>query len=277
MQDFQGKVAVITGGASGIGLAMAERFAREGCKIVIADIEAGALERSVLKLKSDGVDVLGVETDVSKRASVEALLVKTLAAYGRVNIVCNNAGVQVAGPTWQTSQGQWEWIMGVNLWGVIHGVCVFVPQMIAQGDECHIVNTSSAAGFISMPMMAAYHVTKHGVVALSESLSQELAQQQPSIGVSVLCPAFVQTNLHESERNRPSALNDASTMPSELQTAIKQGVTALVAGGKPASEIADAVLRAIRARQFYILTHPEMQGGVQGRVDRVMAAFNNQA
>jgi NAD(P)-dependent dehydrogenase (short-subunit alcohol dehydrogenase family) len=271
MQDFQNKVAVITGGASGIGLGLAERFAREGCKLVIADIEAAALERAVAALKATGADVIGVPTDVSKREAIENLLAKTLERFGRVNILCNNAGVQLAAPTWQLTEKQWQWLMGVNLWGVIHGVSVFVPQMLAQGDECHIVNTSSMAGLLSVPMMSAYQVTKHGVVTLTETLSQELKQQGSSIGVSVLCPAFVQTNLHESERNLPAGAGD-SLMPKALEDAIKQSVTQLVTTGKPVTVVADAVLDGIRNKRVHILTHPEMIGVFEARAKRIVDA-----
>jgi NAD(P)-dependent dehydrogenase (short-subunit alcohol dehydrogenase family) len=272
VETFEGKVAVVTGGASGIGYAMAERFARAGVKLVIADIEAGALERAVTGLREKGAQALGVQTDVSKRSSVEALLQRTLEAYGGVHIVCNNAGIQVAGPTWQMTQGQWEWILGVNLWGVIHGVSVFVPRMLEQGDECHVVNTASAAGLLSVPMMSAYQVTKHAVVTLSESLAMELEQQQSKIGVSVLCPAFVQTNLHEAERNRPAELQDRAIMGEPMQVLVKQAITQLVTGGKPASVIADAVLDAVRAKRLYILTHAEVLPAFKARADRILAA-----
>jgi NAD(P)-dependent dehydrogenase (short-subunit alcohol dehydrogenase family) len=272
MQDFQDKVAVITGGASGIGYALAERFARERMKLVIADIESHALQAAVERLRASGAAAIGVQTDVSKRPDLERLLKETLAAYGNAHVLCNNAGVQVAAPTWQISQGEWEWLLGVNLWGVIHGISVFVPQMLAQGDECHVVNTASMAGLISTPMMAAYQVTKHGVVTLSETLALDLAQHQAKIGVSVLCPAFVQTNLHESERNRPNALKDESTLPPELRDLIKQSVNALVSGGKPASEIADAVLGAIRARRVHVITHPEVMPAFEKRAAIIQAA-----
>lgn len=272
MQEFADKVAVVTGGASGIGYALAERFAAERMKLVIADIQADALEAAVQRLRAGGAQAIGVKTDVSKRADLERLLKETLAAYGSVNILCNNAGVQVAAPAWQVSQGEWEWLLGVNLWGVIHGVSVFVPQMLAQGDECHVVNTASMAGLISTPMMAAYQVTKHAVVTFSETLSLDLAQQQSKIGVSVLCPAFVQTNLHESERNRPNALQDESQLPSEVRDLIKQSVTALVTGGKPPSEIAEAVLRAIRERRVHVITHPEVMFAFDKRVAIIQAA-----
>jgi NAD(P)-dependent dehydrogenase (short-subunit alcohol dehydrogenase family) len=272
MQEFADKVAVVTGGASGIGYALAERFAAERMKLVLADIEASALDAAVQRLRARGTQAIGVQTDVSKRANLERLLQETLAAYGAVHVLCNNAGVQVAAPAWQVSQGEWEWLLGVNLWGVIHGISVFVPQMLAQGDECHIVNTASMAGLISTPMMAAYQVTKHSVVTLSETLSLDLAQHQSKIGVSVLCPAFVQTNLHESERNRPNALQDESALPAEVRDLIKQSVTALVTGGKPPSEIAEAVLGAIRARRVHVITHPEVMFAFDKRVAIIQAA-----
>jgi NAD(P)-dependent dehydrogenase (short-subunit alcohol dehydrogenase family) len=271
MQEFRDKVAVITGGASGIGYALAERFAREGCKVVIADIEAGALERAQKTLRDGGAEVLAVQTDVSKREAIDNLLARTLAAYGRANILCNNAGIQIAGPTWQITPREWEWILGVNLWGVIHGVGVFVPRMLEQGDECHIVNTASASGLLSVPMMSAYQVTKHAVVTLSESLSMELAQQQAKIGVSVLCPAFVQTNLHEAERNRPAGAEEGG-VSADMRVMIKQAVTTLVTGGKPASEIADAVVQGMRAQRLYIITHPEILPAVEKRAQRIVAA-----
>jgi NAD(P)-dependent dehydrogenase (short-subunit alcohol dehydrogenase family) len=272
MQEFKDAVAVVTGGASGIGLALGERFARDGAKVVLADIERGALDAAVDKLKSSGADVIGVVCDVSKLESVQALRDAALERFGKVNILCNNAGVQVAGPTWQMTPGQWDWILGVNLKGVIHGVHVFVPQMLEQGDECHVVNTSSMSGLLSVPMMSAYQVTKHGVVTLSESLSQELAQQKAKIGVSVLCPAFVQTNLHEAERNRPAETRDQGGLSAALDEALKSSVKQLVTTGKPASEIADAVATAIREGELYVLTHPEVMGAFKHRADAILAA-----
>ena len=272
MQELRGKVAVITGGASGIGLGMAERFAREGMKLVLADIEEAALERAVAGLRERGAEVIGHKTNVSKRESIEALLARTLDAYGAVHVLCNNAGVQLAGPSWQMTQGQWKWLFDVNLWGVIHGISVFVPRMLEQGDECHIVNTSSMSGLLSVPFMAAYQVTKHGVVTLSESLYQELAQQNAKIGVSVLCPAFVQTNLHEADRNKPSEHDDGSLLTPELDAVIKQSVAHLITTGKPVAEIADAVVTAIREGQVHVLTHPETIEAFEKRAKRIIAA-----
>ncbi|MDH5671248.1 MAG: SDR family NAD(P)-dependent oxidoreductase [Myxococcales bacterium] len=272
MKEFKGTVAVVTGGASGIGLAMAQRFALEGVRLVLADIEQEALDAAVKGLQAEGHEAIGVVTDVSDLASVQALKERTLEAYGKVNILCNNAGVQVAGPSWQISIGQWQWILGVNLWGAIHGIHVFVPQMLEQGDACHIVNTSSMSGLVSVPMMSAYQVTKHGVVTLSESLSQELAQQKASIGVSVLCPYFVQSKLHEAERNRPQHLQDASNMGGQLEQAIKHSVKQLVTGGIPAADVGEQVLEAIRDDQLYILTHPEIVPVFGKRAERIVEA-----
>src|SRR5262245_34708822 len=174
MKEFTGKVAVVTGAASGIGRALAERFARAGMKVVLADVETGALEEAAREIRATGAPTLAVRTDVSKAADVEGLARATLDAFGAVHILCNNAGVALGGPCWMHTVADWEWVLGVNLWGVIHGVRVFTPIMLSQGGEGHIVNTASLAGLFSGPGSAIYNVTKHGVVTLSETLSQEL-------------------------------------------------------------------------------------------------------
>jgi NAD(P)-dependent dehydrogenase (short-subunit alcohol dehydrogenase family) len=271
MKDFKDRVAVITGGASGIGYAVAERLAKDQCKIVLADVESKALAHAVGSLRERGAEVLGVEADVSKRESVQALLDKTLAAHGSVQLLFNNAGIQVTAPTWQITPGQWEWILGVNLWGVIHGVSLFVPQMLSQGDECHIVNTASMAGFLSVPFMAAYQVTKHSVVTLTETLAQELRMQGARIGASVLCPGFVQTNLHDSDRNRPTQHADGSLVDQDMAVALQNTVKQLVANGKAVEEIAEAVISGIREERTHILTHPEMLREFEHRAGRILA------
>lgn len=270
MEDLRERVAVVTGGASGIGLGLARRFAQEGAKVVLADIEPEALQRATTELKAQGAQAVGVRTDVSKRADVEALLEQTLKAFGGVHVVCNNAGVMAAGPAWQTTQGQWEWVLGVNLWGVIHGVSVFVPHMLESGEPGHIVNTASAAGLISVPFMATYQVSKHGVVTLSESLSMELKQQGAKIGVSILCPGFVQTNLHNAERNRPQALDDGVGVDEALSQTITASVNNLIAEGKPVEEIVDGVFEAIRENRLHILTHNEARVGVRKRAALIL-------
>ena len=192
MKDLQGKVAVITGGASGIGRAVADRAAGEGMKIVLGDIEEGPLKEAVDELTGRGAEALGVVTDVSDAASVRALRDRTLDRFGAVHLVHNNAGIGLGGPIWEVSEEDWRWILGVNLWGVIHGVATFVPLLIAQG-EGHIVNTASIAGLTAAPFLGPYNASKHAVVAISETLFKDLQAMGAPVGVSVLCPGFVQT------------------------------------------------------------------------------------
>ena len=203
MKEFKGKVAVVTGAASGIGRALADRSVQEGMKVVLADVEVEALAKTEAGLKSSGATVLAVPTDVSQARDVAALAQKTLEVFGAVHLLCNNAGVGTEAAIWESTLEEWEWVMGVNLWGVIHGVRAFVPHMLAQDTECHIVNTASMAGLISGPGLGAYKVTKHAVVSLSETLYHELAERGARVGVSVLCPGIVNTRIMESARNRP--------------------------------------------------------------------------
>lgn len=271
MEQFHNRVAVITGGASGIGYALAQCFAKEGMRIVLADIEQATLDHAVATLKQDGAEAIGVRCDVSDIESVRGLAKITLDTFGAVHILCNNAGVQVTAPSWQIPLSEWKWALGVNVWGVIHGVHVFVPIMLGQNEPCHIVNTASMAGLISAPMMACYSVTKHSVVTLSETLAMEMKQFGTQIGVSVLCPGFVQTALHESERNRPLS-DEPDRISPEMRESLKQSVTALVTGGKQASEIAEVVLQGIVQKRLHILSHPEMIGLFESRAQRIVAA-----
>lgn len=255
----------MTGGASGIGRAMAERFAAEGMRIVLADVEPSALETAAAALRAGGADVLAVPTDVAQGAQVDALADRAVAAYGRVDVVCNNAGVAVSGPVWQHTVADWEWVLGVNLWGVIHGIRAFVPRMIAQGGPGHVVNTASIAGLTSNPMMGIYNVTKHGVVTLSETLHKDLALLGTSIKVSVLCPGFVQTGIADSHRNRPAALQNADepARPDMTEQLVRQAL----ATGLPPSEVAQQVLDAIREERFYVLTHPQFARQIRERME----------
>ena len=198
------KVAVITGAASGIGRGLAERFAAEGMKVVLADVEEEALAKLEADLKAKDATVLTVRTDVSNATEVENLAVQTLEAFGAVHILCNNAGVVCSRPVWEHTLADWEWVLGVNLWGVIHGIRSFVPRMLAQGNECHIVNTASILGLVSGSGEGIYKVSKHGVVVLSETLADELAQKGANIQVHVLCPGWVRTGILDSARNRPA-------------------------------------------------------------------------
>ena len=275
MNDFRGKVAVITGGASGLGRAMAERFAREGMSIVLADVEPGALAKTEAELKAKGAKVISVRTDVSKAAEVETLAQQTVAAYGGVHLVVNNAGVAPLGNAWENSVADWEWTLGVNLWGVIHGVRVFTPIMLAQGGEAHIVNTASVSGLISPPGSAMYNVSKHAVVTLTETLYHDLALKKARIGCSVLCPAYVPTGIVDSERNRPAPLQNAAQEKTAEQQAREAMLRKAVASGKlSAADVAEKVFEAVRDGRFYILTHPRIKPSIQWRMEDILQERN---
>ena len=277
MKEFRGKVAVVTGAASGIGRAMVERFAAEGMKVVLADVEKGALAQAEAEMKAGGATVLAVPTDVSRAADMEALARKTIDAFGTVHVLCNNAGVPpVVAPTWELTEADWQWVLGVNLWGVLHGIRVFVPIMLEQDSEGHVVNTASVAGLLSAPWAATYDVAKHGVVTLSESLHRELAAVGSKLKVSVLCPAWVKTQLMDGNRNRPAALrNQPGPATAAPQAALmEQAVRQLVAAGTEPAAIADRVLNAIMDEQFYILPHPEWKEQVRVRMEDIIEERN---
>lgn len=267
MRELRGKTAVVTGGASGIGRALAERFLDEGMRVVVADVEPAALEAAATALGAKG-EVLAVRTDVARGADVEALAEQAWARFGRVDVLCNNAGVSIGGLVWEHTVADWEWMLGVNLWGVVHGIRVFVPRMLAQGGEGHVVNTASVAGLTSNAFMGIYNVTKHAVVTLSETLRKDLAMAGGTIGVSVLCPGFVQTRIADADRNRPADLRDAAR--AERPAAIDGLVRSLLASGLPPSEVAAAVVDAIRSERFYILTHPELTAHVRARMEDIV-------
>ncbi len=276
MREFSGKVAVVTGAASGIGLAIATRAAREGMRVVLADIEADALERTAAALRAAGADILAVPTDVASAESVAALAEQTIAAYGAVHLLFNNAGVAAGGLLWERTLADWQWVLGVNLWGVIHGIRSFVPLMLAQQDGGYIVNTASAAGLITTPALSIYTMTKHAVVALSETLSVQLAQQDAAVKVSVLCPMWVNTRIMESGRNRPAALQNPASASGPASTEVET-FRHLVETGKSPEEIAAAVFAAIRDERFYILTHPDVAPLVRRRMEAILDAFEPSA
>ena len=276
MKEFKGKVAVITGAASGIGRGIAERCASEGMKVVLADIEEASLAKAEMELKTAGARVLGVRTDVSKRSDVELLARQALDAFGQVHLLFNNAGVAAGGAPWEATWNDWEWVIGVNLWGVIHGVKVFTPLILAQNTQCHIVNTSSASGLIAGGGSAPYAVTKHAVVALSESLYLSLQQRNSLVKVSVLCPGLVRTNIGNAERNRPAELrNEPVAMTPERQAGLT-AFKAAIEASMPPSQVADVVFDAIRKEQFYILPHPEWTEVIQLRTDKLLRMENPQ-
>jgi NAD(P)-dependent dehydrogenase (short-subunit alcohol dehydrogenase family) len=269
--EVSGKVAVVTGAASGIGRGMAERFAAEGMKVVLADVEERSLAAAGAALAARGATVRTVPTDVSRAESVEALAAATLTAFGAVHVLCNNAGVAIAGPVWEMTVADWEWVLGVNLWGVIHGVRVFVPIMLRQDTDCHVVNTASMAGLVSGPMMSVYNVTKHGVVTLSETLQHDLAMRGARVRVSVLCPGWVNTRIHESDRNRPATLGGADARPQTPEAAaMQQTIGQLLATGLSPEHVAGLVFDAIRDQRFYVLPHPQWKGFIRTRMEDIL-------
>jgi NAD(P)-dependent dehydrogenase (short-subunit alcohol dehydrogenase family) len=258
MRDLKGKVAAVTGAASGIGRALALALAREGMHVGLADI--GDLQAVTLEVKSLGVDAFPMKVDVSKAADVE----RFAASLKDIHVVCNNAGVSPLGAVWEMSAAEWQWIVGVNLWGVIHGVRAFAPRLIAQG-EGHIVNTASVAGLISPPGLGAYNVTKHAVVALSETLHHDLRERGSRVGVSVLCPAYVPTAIADFEKNPFKGEKSEHLLAKEAM--MKKAVAA---GKLSADDVAAAVVAAVKEERFYVLTHPKIKGAIRARLEDVL-------
>jgi len=277
MQEFAGKVAVITGAASGIGKALTEKCIAEGMHVVMADIEQAVLEQSAAELQATtNNQVLPIVTNVAMEAELQKVRDQAVDKLGGVHLLFNNAGVGGGGNAWNATQKDWDWVFGVNLWSVIYGLRVFVPQMIAQQAPCHIVNTASMAGIIGGSTNALYSVTKHAVVALTENLLVDLQAENTNIGCSVLCPGFVNTNIFNSGRNRPAALANAEepqapTPEDEQRIALFQEI--LRRGMQPA-EIADIVFDAIRADRLYILTHDHFDEMIRARAENMINGTN---
>jgi NAD(P)-dependent dehydrogenase (short-subunit alcohol dehydrogenase family) len=269
MKVLREKVAVVTGAASGIGRALCARFAKEGMKVVLADVEEAALAQAESELRGHGATTLAVRTDVSRADEVQALADRTLGAFGAVHVVCNNAGVAAGGLMWEHAQADWEWLLGVNLWGPIHGCRVFVPILLSQNEEAHVVNTASMAGLVTMPLCSMYNVSKQGVVALSESLAHDLALVGAKVKVSVLCPGFVNTRIVDADRNRPEG-GPPSAMAQQVQGLLRQAVAA----GLDPSQVADDVVSAIHDERFYIFTHPPFLKQVRQRMEGILAQQN---
>ena len=270
MEPLQGKVAVITGAAGGLGVALARRCSTRGMRLVLADGDGSALEAAARSIASP--DCVTAPTDVSKPEQVEALADLAYQRFGAVHVLFNNAGVGLTRPVAETRLNDWRWVLGGNLWGVIHGIAAFLPRMHAQPVESRIVNTASVAGFLSEPGMAAYSVSKHGVVALSETLRKELAAASSRVGVTVLCPAFFPSRIIESERVRPPELSDPARPSSAAREVQEQLERAVRSGRLSADDIAARALDAVVAREFYVFTHPKIRLAIEDRLGGVLAA-----
>ena len=285
MQEFKGKVAVVTGAASGMGRGFAERFASEGMKVVLADVEKPALNTAVEELQRQGFDVIGQLTDVSQLAQVEALRDRTLKQYGKVHILCNNAGVVSHGATaiWDATMHDWEWVLGVNLWGVIHGISTFLPIMIEQDEAGHVVNNSSVHGIMTgAGEIGPYSVSKVGVTRITEALYYDLARINSKLKCTLLCPSSTATNLDLAGRNRPDALKDrhGAERQAEIEAKNKARYEGHQSGGMAPSEVADHVFNAIKAEQFYLITEPNpdslvrIKENVRVRMESILAERN---
>jgi NAD(P)-dependent dehydrogenase (short-subunit alcohol dehydrogenase family) len=276
--NFKGKTAVLTGGASGFGLECARIGARMGMNLVLVDVQQDALDKARVELEAQGVQVLAQRVDVSSAEQMQALAKAVEQRFGAPNFVFNNAGVAAGGLVWENTLEDWQWVMGVNLWGVIHGVRLFTPMMLAAaakdpGFQGHIVNTASMAGLLTPPNMGIYNVTKHAVVSLTETLYQDLKLVTDQIGASVLCPYFVPTGIHHSDRNRPSNL--AADKPTKSQLIGQAMSEKAVSSGKvSAADVAQKVFDAIAADQFYVYSHPRALGNVQRRTEAIVQGAN---
>lgn len=266
LTEFEGKVAVVTGAASGIGKAMCERFAREGMKVVLADVENDALREAGRDIERHGIEVLTVRTDVAQPDQVSALAEATLERFGKVHVVCNNAGVFAGGRIWDAIGTDWEWVLGVNVMGVLHGIRAFVPTMLEQNEAAHVVNTCSMAGLINMPLSGVYNVSKHAALSLTETLYHELQTVDAPVGVSALCPELIRTGIGRSERNRPAHLKRGGDEGTPEQEMVEAAIKASIDTGLDPKAMADRVFEGIRNDTFYLLAE---EGGSWDRACQI--------
>ncbi len=274
MDALRGKVAVITGAASGLGRALAHRFGKEGMRLVLADIDEPGLNEVGSVLDDRGVEVQTLQTDVSKQSQVEGLADLAYERFGQVNLLCNNAGVAVVGSAWECTSADWAWAIGVNLWSVVHGLRAFVPRMLEGGAPGHIVNTASAAGILAPPLSSPYVATKHAVMGLTETLYHDLALRRSSIGVSVLAPGFVRTGIAGSESSRPDDLKNPVASSDPMAAEVEDFYSQAVAGGIEPEVVADAVHDAITEERYYVFTHPGMALAYRDRFERLIEGKN---
>jgi NAD(P)-dependent dehydrogenase (short-subunit alcohol dehydrogenase family) len=279
MKNFKGRTAVLTGAASGFGLEVARIAAARGMNVVMADVQKDALDKAVAEIESLGAKVLPFQCDVSKGEQIEAMARATVDNFGAPNFVFNNAGVGGGGLMWEATPKDWEWVLGVNLMGVVHGVRAFTPLMLEAEKkdpdfEGHIINTASMAGMVCAPNMSTYNVSKHAVVALTETLYQDLALVSDRVTASLLCPYFVPTGIHISERNRPDAMASDKPMTKSQVIGHATSAKAVNSGKVSAAEVAQFVFDAIEAKQFYIWSHPQAISGIQARMDDILNTRN---
>jgi NAD(P)-dependent dehydrogenase (short-subunit alcohol dehydrogenase family) len=266
MKSLQGRVAVVTGAASGIGRALALACAAEGARLAIADVDEAGLAETA-RLLPPGFESLQARCDVSKAPDLEALAQRTYERFGAAHVVFNNAGVAVAGPVWAAPLDEWKWVLDVNLMGVVHGIRAFVPRMLEAKTEGHVVNTASVAGLLSVPGSGVYCASKHAVVSLSECLHHDLKAARAAIGVSVLCPAWVATGISDSERNRPSELAERNPLAGPYEEAVRKAV----ASGKiSAAEVARITVEAVKSNRFYVLPHQKIKGSIESRMRDIL-------
>jgi short-subunit dehydrogenase len=273
MQDFHGRTAVITGAGSGFGREFARRSASLGMNLVLVDVQKDALMAVADELSSKAPGLIAEVVDVSKADQMDRLALTAVKAFSKVHLLFNNAGVAAGGLLWEHSTADWEWVMGVNVMGVVHGIRAFVPAMLTHGEVGHIVNTASAAGLLSAPTMGVYNVTKHSVVSLSETLYHDLRLVNSKLGASVLCPAFVPTGIHDSSRNRPTELASGE-LTASMVASQKASEKAVTSGKVTAEQVGEMTFKAIAEQQFYIITHQKIMQSVQLRLDDVSQRRN---
>ncbi|WP_244813491.1 SDR family oxidoreductase [Caballeronia sp. Lep1P3] len=274
MDRFEGKVAVITGAGSGFGREFAFKGASLRMKLVLADVDAAALAATVDAARTQGAEALAVPTDVSDASQVDALALATLDAFGAVHLLFNNAGVGAGGFVWENSAQDWQWVFGVNVMGVVNGLRAFTPIMLKQSEPAHIVNTASVAGLLAAPAMGVYNASKHAVVAITETLYHDLRLAGASIGVSLLCPAFVPTGIADAERSRPGALANDAPLTASQKMAARQLARAVEGGRLSARDVADMTFDAVREGRFYVITHPNIMPSVHLRLDDIAQLRN---
>ena len=274
MQAFEGKVAVVTGAASGIGRGLVRQCAAEGMRVVAADVDEEGLAEIQAELEAGGAEIYSVPTDVRKAESVEALAHSSLERFGAVHLFCNNAGVLLSGCAWERTDDDWRWVLDVNVFGVINGLRTFMPILLDQGEPGHMVNTASVGGLMVGPFLSPYIVSKHAVVALTESVYHELGALDTQVGISALCPGPIATGIAQSERIRPGDRSDTRALASQAEKEYESMLSGGIDAGMAPDEVGKIVFEGLRAGRFWIYTHPVYTEAIQGRMESILAGTN---